>query len=163
MRPGGVAYDSADARDRPSCRAGDGHRHARRPGERDPQLQEVTGGFGTVIGFAHDWANREATLRSWELVARYVVPEVNGMLDAYRESQRYVIEHREAFERGATAIMAKINENERAAKALAEMGRRSRRQRFRVTTRRTSSGGGAGSGSGFPGESGQLSVVGEQA
>ena len=30
-------------------------------------LQEVTGGFGVVLGFAHDWANHEATLRSWEL------------------------------------------------------------------------------------------------
>ena len=28
-------------------------------------LQELTGGFGVVLGFAHDWANREATFRSW--------------------------------------------------------------------------------------------------
>jgi limonene 1,2-monooxygenase len=84
------------------------------------RMQEVTRGFGTVIGFAHDWASREAQLRSWELVARHVIPEVNGLLDAYRESQRYVIEHREAFERGGAAIMAKINENERAARALEE-------------------------------------------
>jgi limonene 1,2-monooxygenase len=84
------------------------------------KLQEITGGFGTVIGFAHDWAPREATFRSWELVARHVIPEVNGLLDSYRESQRYVIAHREAFERGGEAIMAKINENERAARALEE-------------------------------------------
>ena len=44
-------------------------------------LQELTGGFGVVLGFAHDWANREATMRSWELVARYVVPELNGYTD----------------------------------------------------------------------------------
>src|SRR6478735_12206270 len=36
-------------------------------------LQEVTGGFGVVLGFAHDGANQEATLRSWELFARYVI------------------------------------------------------------------------------------------
>ena len=41
-------------------------------------LVELSGGFGTVIGFAHDWANRENTLKSWDLVARYVIPEVNG-------------------------------------------------------------------------------------
>ena len=41
-------------------------------------LHEITGGFGVVLGFAHDWADREATLRSWDLVARYVVPEING-------------------------------------------------------------------------------------
>ena len=45
-------------------------------------LQETTGGFGVVLGFAHDWANREATLRSWELFARYVIPEITGRDDA---------------------------------------------------------------------------------
>lgn len=84
------------------------------------EMRELTGGFGTVIGFAHDWANREDTLKSWELVARYVIPEVNGMLDAYRDSQRYVIEHRDVFERAGQAVLSKIMENERAAKALGE-------------------------------------------
>ncbi len=82
------------------------------------QMLELTGGFGTVIGFAHDWANREDTFRSWELVARYVIPEVNGMLDAYRKSQTHVIEHRDVFERAGQAVMSKIMENERAAEAL---------------------------------------------
>lgn len=83
-------------------------------------LQNLTGGFGTVIGFAHDWANREATLRSWEMVGRYVIPEVNGMLEGYRESQRHVIANRESFERAGAAVMSKIMENERAAAALSE-------------------------------------------
>ncbi|MBM4203104.1 MAG: LLM class flavin-dependent oxidoreductase [Gammaproteobacteria bacterium] len=84
------------------------------------QLQEVTGGFGTVIGFVHDWANPEATRRSWDLVARHVAPEINGELRAYRESQKYVIEHRESFERAGQAVMDKIMENERAVKAFRE-------------------------------------------
>ncbi len=83
-------------------------------------MQKLTGGFGTVIGFAHDWADREATRRSWEMVARYVMPEVNGMLDGYRESQQYVIENREVFDRAGEAIMAKIMENEKAVDAMAE-------------------------------------------
>jgi limonene 1,2-monooxygenase len=86
------------------------------------QMLDITGGFGTVIGFAHDWANREDTFKSWELVARYVIPEVNGMLDSYRESQRHVIEHREVFERAGQAVLSKIMENERAVKALSEQG-----------------------------------------
>jgi limonene 1,2-monooxygenase len=81
-------------------------------------LQQVTGGFGTVVGFVHDWASREATRRSWDLVARYVVPEMNGMLDAYRESRAYVVENRDAFERAGQAILAKIKENPRANEAL---------------------------------------------
>ena len=32
-----------------------------------------------MLGFAHDWANREATLRSWDMVARYVIPALNGL------------------------------------------------------------------------------------
>jgi limonene 1,2-monooxygenase len=84
------------------------------------QLREVTGGFGTVIGFVHDWANPEATRRSWDLVARHVIPEVNGYLNAYRDSQRYVIGHRESFERAGQAVMNKIMENERAAQAFRE-------------------------------------------
>jgi limonene 1,2-monooxygenase len=82
------------------------------------RLQQVSGGFGTVIGFAHDWANREHTLRSWDLVARYVVPEIQGLLEGYRESQRWVIAHRDAFERAGAAVMQKIMGNEKAAAAL---------------------------------------------
>jgi limonene 1,2-monooxygenase len=84
------------------------------------EMIELTGGFGTVIGFVHDWANRENTFKSWELVARYVIPEVNGLLASYRESQRHVIEHRDSFDRAGAAVVSKIMQNERAAKALQE-------------------------------------------
>ena len=80
-------------------------------------LQQITGGFGVVLGFAHDWANRENTRRSWDMVARYVIPEVNGQLASMRESNQFVIEHREYFEKAQTAVMNKIMENERAAEA----------------------------------------------
>jgi len=80
---------------------------------------QVSGGFGTVIGFVHDWANPENTFRSWDMVARYVVPEINGYLAGLRRSQKFVIENRAAFERGKAAVMAKIMENEQAAAALA--------------------------------------------
>ena len=81
-------------------------------------LMEVSGGFGTVIGFAHDWANRENTGRSWDLVARYVIPEINGLLDGYRASNAYVKENRESFDRAGEAVMKKIMDNDRAAAAL---------------------------------------------
>ena len=82
------------------------------------RLIQLTGGFGTLIGFVHDWANREDTTRSWDLVARYVIPEVNGMLRAYRESQQFVIENRAVFERAGQAVMTKIMEHAGAAEAL---------------------------------------------
>ncbi len=82
-------------------------------------IVELTGGFGTVIGFVHDWANRENTLRSWDLVARYVVPEIQGLLAGYRESRRHVVENRDSFTRARQAVLTKIQENERAAAAMA--------------------------------------------
>ena len=84
------------------------------------EMMELTGGFGCVIGFVHDWANREDTLRSWDMVARYVIPEVNGLLDDYRESNKFVIENRGTWERAGDAVVSKILENERAAAAMAE-------------------------------------------
>jgi len=86
------------------------------------EMQEASGGFGVVVGFVHDWANPEATRRSWDLIARYVIPEINGQLKPLRESNTFVKENREVFNRGRDAIMAKINANERAARAMAEGG-----------------------------------------
>ncbi len=84
------------------------------------KMIDLTGGFGTVIGFVHDWANPRDTFNSWDLVARYVVPEINGYLRSYRESQQYVIEHRGVFDRAGEAVVSKIMENEKAAAAMAE-------------------------------------------
>ena len=82
-------------------------------------LQDKTGGFGVVLGFAHDWANREATMRSWELVARYVIPELQGQLRPMRASADYLHENQGELVAGASrAVMSKIMGNERAAKAL---------------------------------------------
>ncbi|HJU14972.1 MAG TPA: LLM class flavin-dependent oxidoreductase [Stellaceae bacterium] len=80
---------------------------------------EISGGFGTIVGFVHDWANPENTMRSWDLVARYVVPEINGYLAGLRQSQDFVIRNRGVFDRAKEAIMAKITENEAAVAALA--------------------------------------------
>jgi limonene 1,2-monooxygenase len=80
---------------------------------------EISGGFGTLVGFVHDWANPENTFRSWDLVARYVVPEINGYLAGLRQSQHFVATNRGVFDRAKEAIMAKITENEAAVAALA--------------------------------------------
>jgi limonene 1,2-monooxygenase len=121
QRPGAVAYaDTAEAIE--NIARGDGSAAViGTPDEliaRVREMYEVCGGFGAVIGFVNDWANPEATKKSWDLVARYVIPEINGMLAPMRESNRYVIEHRESFARAGQAIMAKIASNERAMEAL---------------------------------------------
>ena len=51
------------------------------------RLQELSaGGFGGVLFRAHEWANREQTLKSYELFARYVMPRFQGSLDTVRDS-----------------------------------------------------------------------------
>ncbi len=80
---------------------------------------DISGGFGTIVGFVHDWANPENTMKSWDMVARYVMPEINGYLAGLRKSQKFVSENREYFDRAREAVMAKIMDNEKAAAALA--------------------------------------------
>jgi limonene 1,2-monooxygenase len=84
------------------------------------QLQETTGGFGVVLGFANDWANIEATRRSWDLVARYVMPAVQGTIRSQIASAEYVAERKAELMAGASAaVMSKIMGDETAAAAMA--------------------------------------------
>jgi limonene 1,2-monooxygenase len=51
------------------------------------RLKQLSGGgFGGLLFRAHEWANREQTLRSYELFARYVMPRFQGSLDTVRGS-----------------------------------------------------------------------------
>lgn len=52
------------------------------------------------------------------MVARYVVPEINGYVAGLRKSREFVATNREYFDRARDAVMAKITENEAAAAAL---------------------------------------------
>ena len=90
--------------------------------EKIRDMIKLTGGFGCVIGFVHDWASRQDTLRSWDLVARYVIPEVNGMLDDFRESNKYTIENRETWTRANEAVLNKIQTNEKSARVMETEG-----------------------------------------
>ena len=82
-------------------------------------LKQLTGGFGVVLGFAHDWANIEASRKSWDLVARYVMPAVNGTTRSQMASAEYVAEHKSELMAGASAaVMSKIMSDEKAAAAM---------------------------------------------
>ena len=45
------------------------------------ELVDESGGFGTFLLFGHDWATPEATKRSFELFAQYVMPHFKDQLD----------------------------------------------------------------------------------
>jgi limonene 1,2-monooxygenase len=58
-------------------------------------LEYSQGGFGGILFRAHEWANREQTLRSYELFARYVMPQFQGSLETIVGSNQFVRENRE--------------------------------------------------------------------
>ena len=80
------------------------------------RLQEETGGFGGFLVMAHDWANREKTLRSYELLARWVIPHFKGMLDPLRASYDTVVANKRTY--GGPAMAAITKAFEVAGKAM---------------------------------------------
>lgn len=73
------------------------------------RLKEQSGGFGCFLQMAHEWADREATLRSYELFARYVMPEFQGAVEPPRASRDWAAANRSTFIGAAMqAIMTQI-------------------------------------------------------
>lgn len=68
------------------------------------RLQEATGGFGGFMALVHEWADREKTLRSYELFARYVIPRFQGLIEPVQGSYQYVVENRRSY--GGPALAA---------------------------------------------------------
>jgi limonene 1,2-monooxygenase len=71
------------------------------------RLQEATGGFGGYLVLANDWANRERTLHSYELMARYVLPHFSGVLDPLRSSYDMVARNKRTYGQPVMAAIAK--------------------------------------------------------
>jgi limonene 1,2-monooxygenase len=70
-------------------------------------LDEVSGGYGGLMFFAHEWANREKTLKSYELFARYVMPHFQGSLESLGRSYDDAVEKAAVISAaGARAIEA---------------------------------------------------------
>ncbi len=67
----------------------------------DRLLELSQGGFGGLMFRAHEWANRERTLRSYELFARHVMPRFQGSLDPIVASNSFVRENRKLVVGGA--------------------------------------------------------------
>jgi len=68
-------------------------------------LELSDGGFGGLLFRAHEWANREQTLRSYELFARWVMPQFQGSLETVTGSNAWAQENRKAvFGRTVEAV-----------------------------------------------------------
>jgi limonene 1,2-monooxygenase len=81
------------------------------------QLLEYShGGFGGILFRAHEWANREQTLRSYELFARYVMPHFQGSLGPIIGSNVWARENRkEVFGSTVEAVRRAFTDFGRAA------------------------------------------------
>jgi limonene 1,2-monooxygenase len=83
---------------------------------------DQSGGFGTFLLLGHDWASPSATMRCYELFARYVMPHFQGQLAAPAASHQWAVEKRnEMFGRAGMAIMNAIQTHVDEKKADAEM------------------------------------------
>ncbi|MGE0388067.1 MAG: LLM class flavin-dependent oxidoreductase [Gammaproteobacteria bacterium] len=67
------------------------------------KLQAQSGGFGTLLLGSHDWADRDAKFRSFELFAREVMPEFQGSASRTRAAWD---EHWRSRERDAAEFRA---------------------------------------------------------
>src|SRR5215469_13956905 len=61
------------------------------------RLQAKQGEFGCFLQLAHNWANFEATKKSYELWQRHVTPVINGANTARDTAFTWAREHRERF------------------------------------------------------------------
>jgi limonene 1,2-monooxygenase len=72
-------------------------------------LIEQSGGFGTFLMLGHDWADPAATMKSYRLFARHVIPHFKGRLQSPKDSHEWATAKRgEIFGRAGTAIMNAI-------------------------------------------------------
>lgn len=84
------------------------------------RLEEQSGGFGAFLVTAHEWADRLATHRSYELIARYVMPHFQDTRTYARRSMEWVQENRASFLGAAAqgmmeAIQKDVAEREKKA------------------------------------------------
>jgi limonene 1,2-monooxygenase len=61
------------------------------------RLQEMSGGFGGFLVRVEDWVSREKRMRSYELLARYVMPRYQGSLVGIEASNQWASERKEAL------------------------------------------------------------------
>jgi len=69
------------------------------------RLEQQSGGFGTYLMIANDWANWEATRRSYELFARDVMPHFQGSTARLFASEQRSKEMRPALNEKQTAAV----------------------------------------------------------
>jgi limonene 1,2-monooxygenase len=85
------------------------------------RLEKQSGGFGSYLFMAHDWADREGTMKSYELFARYVMPQINDEASSTKRSRDWAAENRPKFmPKVGEAIMNSIQQHAAEQQAKSE-------------------------------------------
>jgi limonene 1,2-monooxygenase len=91
------------------------------------RLLEKQGPFGVFLQQAHNWADWEATRRSYELYARYVMPHFSRLNESRAASYQWCGDNRDAFsakrQAAARAMFDKHEAEERARREGAAVAR----------------------------------------
>jgi limonene 1,2-monooxygenase len=81
------------------------------------RLIDQSGGFGTFLTMATEFADRAAQFRSYELMARYVFPKFQGSAEGTTISRDWAAENRPEFMNAATAAIMNAVQSHHAEKA----------------------------------------------
>ncbi|GAA5158252.1 MULTISPECIES: LLM class flavin-dependent oxidoreductase [Amycolatopsis] len=81
------------------------------------RLTEQSGGFGSFVIFEGNWADRAATLRSYELFAQHVAPVFQGSLDSLRANYDWATALKPQWERESQAAQSAAFAKHEAAPA----------------------------------------------
>jgi limonene 1,2-monooxygenase len=65
------------------------------------------GGFGGMLVLAHEWASREKTLKSYEMLARYVMPKFQGSAIPIEYSQQWTAQRRDQLFKSSVQAVVK--------------------------------------------------------
>jgi limonene 1,2-monooxygenase len=84
------------------------------------RLVDQSGGFGAMLLLAHEWADPQATQRSYELVAQHVMPRFQGQAQATLDAKARASETRSGHAEQQVAAVAHMTE--KYQKELAERG-----------------------------------------
>ncbi|MGD9933750.1 MAG: LLM class flavin-dependent oxidoreductase [Dehalococcoidia bacterium] len=74
------------------------------------RIWDLTGGFGGLLGLAHEWAPAEKMRRSYELFARWVAPQFQGSLKPIARAHDWAAENRNRLNKNeVSAVVAAFN------------------------------------------------------
>lgn len=85
------------------------------PDDAIKRIQEVIevsgGGFGGLLVLTHEWASREKTLKSYEMLARYVMPKFQGSAIPIEYSQQWTAQRRDQlFNSSVQAVLKAMHD-----------------------------------------------------